>query len=148
MFSNILSVIAILISIGVPLFEYFSNKRINSINIDSHYYNVVYENYLLIEIPEKRMRIERLNSGKIEGREEFLEMLRNMRKKSLCFKFVNEDFYKILYGHIQNLEDEMVILPDSVSEETFVQFIRKIDGIIYDIYVCINNAAHGNSFFV
>ncbi len=147
MFSNILSIIAILISIGVPLFEHFSNRRINNINIDSHYYTVVYEKYLLIDIPENRMRIERLRSGKVEGREEFLEMLRNIRKKSLCFKFVNEDFYKILYGHIQNLEDEIIMLPDNVSEEAYVQFIRKIDGIIYDIYVCINNASHGNSFF-
>ena len=147
MFSNILSIIAILISIGVPLFEHFSNRRINNINIDSHYYTVVYEKYLLIDIPENRMWIERLRSGKVEGREEFLEMLRNIRKKSLCFKFVNEDFYKILYGHIQNLEDEIIMLPDNVSEEAYVQFIRKIDGIIYDIYVCINNASHGNSFF-
>lgn len=147
MFSNILSIIAILISIGVPLFEHFSNRRINNINIDSHYYTVVYEKYLLIDIPENRMRIERLRSGEVEGREEFLEMLRNIRKKSLCFKFVNEDFYKILYGHIQNLEDEIIMLPDNVSEEAYVQFIRKIDGIIYDIYVCINNASHGNSFF-
>lgn len=84
MFSNILSIIAILISIGVPLFEHFSNRRINNINIDSHYYTVVYEKYLLIDIPENRMRIERLRSGKVEGREEFLEMLRNIRKKSLC----------------------------------------------------------------
>ena len=52
MFSNILSIIAILISIGVPLFEHFSNRRINNINIDSHYYTVVYEKYLLIDIPE------------------------------------------------------------------------------------------------
>lgn len=147
MFSNIVSVIALIISIGVPLVEHFSNKRINSISIDSHYYNEIYEQYLLVEIPEKRLKLERKPTGDVVGCTEFLDMLRDIRKKSLCFKFVNEDFYKILYVHIQNLEDELTMMPEKMDEEEFIADLRKIDGIIYDIYVCINDASHGKSVF-
>ena len=50
--ANVLSIIAIVISIGVPTFEYYNDKRINNINIDIQYYDKVYSEYLLERIPE------------------------------------------------------------------------------------------------
>lgn len=145
--SDILSVLAIFISIGVPVFEHFSNKRINSININSQYYSTVYEKYMLVEIPEHRLKLERTRAGIVKGCDEFITLLREIRKRSLCFRFVNEDFYKELIKCLQDLEDVLTLLPSNVNEDEFNTFIRKVDGLICDIYLCINEASQGRELF-
>ena len=102
--SDILSIIAIFISIGVPVFEYFYNKKINDINIDAHYFDAVYEEYLLRKIPDFRIKIERKDNGEMVGIDGFISLLRDMRKRSLYFKFAKEDFYDEIHSLLQNLK--------------------------------------------
>lgn len=57
--TDVLAVIAIVVSIGAAAIGYYNDKKINNINIDIQYYDKVYSEYLLERIPECRMRIER-----------------------------------------------------------------------------------------
>ena len=145
--SDILSIIAIFISIGVPVFEYFYNKKINDINIDAHYFDAVYEEYLLRKIPDFRIKIERKDNGEMVGIDGFISLLRDMRKRSLYFKFAKEDFYDEIHSLLQNLEDEFVLLDNVVSVEEYNKFQTKVDSIIYDIYSCIISATHKRNMF-
>lgn len=91
--TDVLAVIAIVVSIGAAAIGYYNDKKINNINIDIQYYDKVYSEYLLERIPECRMRIERKADGTLLGVDEFIRLLREMRKNSLYFKFANEEFY-------------------------------------------------------
>lgn len=141
--ANVLSVIAIVISVGVPAVEYYNDKKINSINIDIQYYDKVYSEYLLERIPECRIKVERMYDGSVLGIDDFVDLLREMRKKSLYFKFANEGFFYELRRRIQRLEDVLTMLPDKISEEEYRTFRSEIDKMIYQIYECIHEASHG-----
>lgn len=144
--ANVLSIIAIVISIGVPTFEYYNDKRINNINIDIQYYDKVYSEYLLERIPECRIRMERKDDGSVLGVDEFIDLLREMRKNSLYFKFANEEFYNEFRRLNQQLEDTLTMLPDKVSNDAYRSFRRKMDTMIYQIYECIHKASHGRKY--
>lgn len=45
-----ISVLALIISIGVPFFEYIYNKSFNNINIEVSYYDEIYKDYLINKI--------------------------------------------------------------------------------------------------
>ena len=137
-----LSIIAIIISIASSIFEYIYNKSINDVNINTHYFDIVYEEYLLEKIPKCRMQIGRKNDGTMGGIDEFIDLLREMRKKSLYFKFANEDFYKEVIFLIQNLEDELVMLGSQVSYTEYRAFRTNTDTAIRKIYECIGKATH------
>ena len=100
-----------------------------------------------MKIPEFRMKIERTNDGNVYGINEFIELLREIRKKSLYFKFANEDFYKELYKLLQDMEDEFVLLEDRLNDSEFAQFQMKIEPMIYELYKCIHDASHGKNVF-
>ncbi|MBS6519074.1 MAG: hypothetical protein KH359_00020 [Clostridiales bacterium] len=141
--STTLSVIAIVISIGVPVFEYFYNRSFTNVNLDAQYFDAVYKDYLLVKIPEVRLKIQRNSAGEVLGIDEFVELLREIRKKSLYFKFAHEEFYMEVLEAIQKLEDELVLVSTKLTNEEFGEFQHKIDVKVHDIYSCINDASHG-----
>lgn len=143
--SESLSWIAIIISIGVPIFEYFYNRYFTNINLDAQYYDEIYKTYLLSKIPEARLKIRKNREGIVDGLDEFVEILREVRKKSLYFKFANEEFYHEVVKVLQDLEDELVLADNRYDNEKFIKFQSRIDAKIFDLYFCIAEATHGKS---
>lgn len=140
-----LSIASLIISIGTAVFEYFYNKKINSINIDAIYFNEIYKDYLIKDIPESRLKIRLTRKGHISGIDNFLDVLREIRKKSLFFKYKDENFYRELTTMIQNLEDELVMVDDELDTITYNQFILSVDCKIDGIYKLILDAMQGRN---
>lgn len=144
--TDVLAVIAIVISIGTAAIGYYYDKKINNINIDIQYYDKVYSEYLLERIPECRMRIERKADGSLLGVDEFIRLLREMRRNSLYFKFANEEFYNEFRRLNQQLEDTLIMAPDNINTDGYRSFRCKMDETIYQIYECIHKASHGRKY--
>lgn len=143
-----LSIASLIISICTVVFEYFYNKRINSINIDATYFNEIYKDYLINIIPESRVKISLTGSGRISGVDDFLDVLREMRKKSLFFKYKDDIFYKELIAKIQGLEDELVMVEDELENSTYNQFVVRIDYKIDSIYKFILDTMQGKPYWI
>lgn len=143
-----LSIASLIISIGTVVFEYFYNKRINSINIDATYFNEIYKDYLINIIPESRVKISLTGNGRISGVDDFLDVLREMRKKSLFFKYKDDIFYKELIAKIQGLEDELVMVEDELENSTYNQFVVRIDYKIDSIYKFILDTMQGKPYWI
>lgn len=143
-----LSIASLIISICTVVFEYFYNKRINSINIDATYFNEIYKDYLINIIPESRVKISLTGSGRISGVDDFLDVLRKMRKKSLFFKYKDDIFYKELIAKIQGLEDELVMVEDELENSTYNQFVVRIDYKIDSIYKFILDTMQGKPYWI
>ena len=122
-----------------------TNKKINSINIDAIYFNEIYKDYLIKDIPESRLKIRLTRKGHISGIDDFLDVLREIRKKSLFFKYKDENFYRELITMIQNLEDELVMVDDELDTITYNQFILSVDCKIDGIYKLILDAMQGRN---
>ena len=54
MWSDFLSIVAIIISIVVAIVEYIKEVRLSRINLESEYYKDIYKNHLVYEIPTAR----------------------------------------------------------------------------------------------
>lgn len=131
-----LSGVAIIISLAAILLELWGNQRLNKVNLESRYYDEIYKEYLIMKIPEARNKLV-FNNNKILGADTLIDVLNEMRRNSIFFKFHNKKFYDSLYGKLQCLEDELVEKSDKTLEnDEFCSFTNEVnDGLekIYDI---------------
>lgn len=69
-----------------------------------------------------------------------IDVLNDMRRKSLFFKYKEEKFYNTLCKKMQDLENELVkksdLELDSDDYCKFVEYIKKALEEIYDIILC------------
>ena len=142
-----ISVLALIISIGVPFFEYIYNKSFNNINIEVSYYDEIYKDYLINKIPISRMKIQLSSQGEVLGIDQFLDLLREIRRNSLYFKFRNIEFYSEIFSLIQRLEDELVVAEAKMSVAQYNKLSVRIDSMINDIYEEIITTSRGKSVF-
>lgn len=134
----IMSIIALIVSIVISFVEIRNSNKINKINLDSEYINEIFKNYLLIEIPQKRKFIKFDGKGKLTGISEIKQVLNNMLKDSLYFRFADKSFYDTLKTIISNLEDFLVEKNSKVFESTeHAELLSYIDKSIEDIYSTI-----------
>lgn len=141
-FALIVSICALAVSILSPAFEYFWNKRMNNQNLTSEYFREIYGKIIYEDIPVYREYIH-FNQNNISGTEKLLDVLREIRRKSVYFKIVNSNFYQKLINDIQCLEDYLIKCPNQMTNEEFVEFHNQIDMYIEEIYKDISNGYLG-----
>lgn len=141
-----ISILSLIISIGTVFFEYFFNKKINSINLDAEYFNDIFKDFLIEHIPEKRAKVQRTSSGNIIGIDPFLDLLRKIRKKSLFFKFKDREFYNELLSTIQELEDELVLIESPIDIDEYNKHMLIVDSKINSFYDVVLYATRGKIF--
>lgn len=131
----VLSVLAIIISVVVAIVEYVWNKWINTTNLEAEFYKDIYFEYLMKTIPEARQEI-RYNNKKIEDIDKFTNVLNDMRRDSLFFRYKDKAFYDKLKNQLQSLEDYVtqVSSKDEVDAEEFSTFTSKMSEQIEQIY--------------
>ena len=86
--SDVLSIIAIVVAAVCVLYEIGISKRINNINLNSKYYEKIFDQILLFDIPKARIYFVHIG-GRLEGTEKLQQAMVNLRKQSLFFKYGN-----------------------------------------------------------
>lgn len=137
-----ISIIALIISIVSPAFEYWWNTKINTLNLESQYFMTIYGKYIMEDLPNAREHIH-FNNNKLSGTDEVVDVLRNIRKSSIFFKCYKTNFYSNLISSLQTFEDFLVMTETTMSNDQFADFHSKCNTYIDNIYVCINNAYLG-----
>ncbi len=143
--SYIISIIAIIVSVFVALYEYTYNKKLNSINLESSYLEKIFADFLVNKIPEARNKI-RFVSNKLDGINDLQNEVISIRKSALYYKYTDKDFYNDLKKNCQNLEDFIVTYAnvEITGEDQYdiskkqMNILNKIETKIEDIYACIN----------
>ncbi|MCQ2081349.1 MAG: hypothetical protein MJZ11_06790 [Lachnospiraceae bacterium] len=134
MLEMVLSIIAIVISVIAIGFEFFGNQRINRINLEAKFYEEIYIDFLLEKIPSARSKLT-YNNNILSGTEELIDILNEIRRKSLFFKYRDEKYYEKLCKHLQNFEDELVRKSDvSLDNEQFCTFTKYVNDSLEEIY--------------
>lgn len=134
-----LSVIAIVISIITIFIEFYGNQRVNRINLEANFYEKIYNDFLIEQIPNARNAIV-YNNHIVSGVDILIDVLNDMRRKSLFFKYKEEKFYTNLCTKLQELENELVKKSDIELDNDdyckFVEYIKKSLEEVYDIILC------------
>ena len=136
--SDILSIIAILVSfLGVGLEIYFTNKN-NKTNLNSKYYEKIFDSYLLKEIPESRRYIL-YTSNKLSHTKKLKMTLINMRRDAFFFKYKDNKFYISIRDTINSIEDLLVNSEGHMDKTDYSSFESKLDKRLEDLYSLIDN---------
>ncbi len=141
----VLSIIAIIISILSVLFEYLWNQKINRTNLEADFFKDIYGDYLMHKIPEARNVIH-YNNQIVSDTEDLIEVLNDIRRASLFYKYKDKKFYKDLCGKLGILEDKLVEKADkTLDNDDYSDFIQEINSYIEDIYNIIMNKYIGKN---
>lgn len=116
---TIMSTIAIVVSLYTFCIESYYNKKSNKATLMSEYFNDIYKDKLISEIPLASSEIQYLNNGKINGVSKLCEEINNILIKSSYFKYVDLTFYNELKEIIIELEDFLLLTEDEPINEDF-----------------------------
>lgn len=133
-----LSILALIVSVFSPFFEYFWNYKINITNLEAEYFRSVYGEFLMKSIPVARENIT-FNGIEVLGTDKLLDTLRNIRIESLYFKCMHIDFYEKLLKIIQDVEDYIILNEKEVNTHgEYLFFESVVRKKINDIYKLIS----------
>lgn len=129
----ILSIVALIISLAVAVFEYKWNWGINTYNENRDFINNVFGTIMFNELPEARELIT-IKEGKFEDIDKIESVLRKIRNRGLCFKRINKSFYEELVKKVQDIEDYLMSNEKKANTDELVHKYNKVDEKIADLY--------------
>lgn len=145
--SDVLSIIAIIISILAVSFEYYYTFRINKNALMSIYYSDTFKKYLTDLIPNARTKISyNRNTKFLACTDELENIILDMRQESLYFKYQKATFYSKLIEILNIIDDLLVTNGNSrLSEYKYNEFEKNLDNAVAKVYKIINDNYIGRS---
>lgn len=134
----IISIIAVIISVGIPIYEKTIDKRVNDINLNSEYLKEIYILYLTKEIPRSR-KIMRFKHNVLCDTNDFCNTLKSFLCDIQFYMYIDKYFYNRLKQVIQELED-FVMEADgaTLNDNEKNDFWDNIDTYLNSIYNLMN----------
>lgn len=135
MASLIVSIVALLVSVIVVVYDKKVDKKLNDISLESTYFNDLYKDFLLKDLPQNRLKITINFEGKLVGGNDLVNTLNEIRKSSTYFLYTDKEFYDELKKCTQDLEDYILSAEDkSLVGEDQTEVFNDISSKISKIY--------------
>lgn len=133
----IISILALLVSVGVAIIEEKREYNISKISLEFDFYKEILGNHLIKSIPQARNSLcINKKTMTLSGESAFLDELALLRKDILYFKYSNPHFHSSLKQLIQDLEDFIIEKSsttfDAESKKVFFQELQRRIELIYD----------------
>ena len=144
---EILSLICSVIAIIISVIATYQTKSINSINLSASYYSKIFDLYFIERIPEAWQFLWFDSKGKLTYINELSEVLTDLKKDALYFKYNNPNFYEELCKKTDALEDYIMELANKSTDASMQEEKKNgISALIENIYYCIDNSQKGWSY--
>ena len=138
--SDWLSIIAIIISLlAIITTFYLENRRLKR-ESDSKFFQDIFFQYMKLTIPkaEARLRFDH-KEDRIDGVVDILPVLKNLRKKSSPYKFIDIEFYNEFTQFIESTEDFYADKQNTVRDiQKFESFQKESRQKISELYGILN----------
>ena len=89
--SDILALLAILFSVGGVIFEVYNSNKMNRITLENKYYEKIFDDILLYDIPKAREYLCYVG-GKLIGTKNLQKTIISLRKNSLFLSIITLNF--------------------------------------------------------
>lgn len=137
--SLILSILSFAVSVGIGIYGFILNKKINNINLDAKYIYDLCNEHLVKNIPKAKSHIrfdaELKLSDTTELQDEFVAIWHDFG----LFSYLDQEFYMKLKKACQEAEDYLVSISDKRLEgEEQSSFWEELNKKITNIYQLIN----------
>lgn len=112
-------------------------SKINSVKtLDSIYFNAIFQDILIYKIPAAQKKIFVDHDGKIQDDQELIDLLNEIRNKSIYFKYADRSFYDKLVDKLQELENYIIYRTNyTVNRNAFLGDLQAKIENIYDILI-------------
>lgn len=136
----VVSLFSLLISILIAIWQLYVNIKINRVNLKSNVCKKVFEDYLIKKIPHARRLLKFDAEGKLTGVEELKNIIVDMIKDSLYYRYNDKSFYDELVKNLQELEDALIVgLDKSFDSVGQCDFNNRVEIILAEVYRIIEN---------
>lgn len=123
----LLSILAIIISVFSVFFEYYWSQRINRTNLEADFFKDIYGDYLMKKIPAART-VFHYSNHILSDTDDLIEVLNDIRRSSLFYKYKDKKFYKKLCTLLQGLEDKLVQNTGiTLDDEYYGLFVNEVN---------------------
>lgn len=137
MVALIVSILSLIISIIGVLIQ----KRLNRVNLEAKYFEIIFNSYILEKIPEKVAALKFDSGHKLDkSYKELNDTLMEMVRKARYFSFVNQKFYKELSEKTREVDELLVSISGKTIEypKEQNQKIIEIEDVVSKVILCIN----------
>lgn len=142
--SLILSLISFVTSVIIAIYEIVENRKLNSVSLESEYFDSLFKDFLLNKIPLTRSTIKFDMNSKLVGTEEFINVLKDMRHNSLYFQYTDVSFFDELKKALFDLEDYILNSENKeITGEEQTEFFNEVQKKIVVIYKILLNKYKG-----
>lgn len=141
--TDILALIAIVISVISALNQWRHDSKINKINLEADYFKELYMNHLLHLLPKKRAHM-RFNGEKLTDIDPMIDELNSIRMDSLYFLYTDSNFYAKLKNGLRDFEDFLITTseqPISLDNQPIIW--SEVQGKLEDIYDILSDKYYG-----
>lgn len=131
--SNIVALIALLVSFFGLYQENKAERRAHEFDL----FRDVYKDYMIKRLPEARNKITLTSNSESTQFDELIEVLQDLRKASIYFKYAEPNFFTELRDKLWALEDYLVKLPDHLCDSSKVIVGLTMNAFLQEIYKCL-----------
>lgn len=136
--SDIISIIALIVSIIAAAYEIYLNRKINTINLNAYYFNEIYREHLINKIPKARKYIS-ISNNKVVGCIYMIKEMQELQSDSLYYKYSDRVYFEKLKKSAQILEEYLI----DCDNKTFVgeeqtDFLNNLATYLEKLYKVIN----------
>ena len=136
----IISIIALIISIA----SIHQNNKHTHLNLQSRYFEKIFDEYLIKKLPISRQYIQYINSRLVDANR-LIDTLDEMKKSSLYFKYNNENFYKELASKIDHLTSYLTDSSNrTLDSDEYSEVNMEVKKRIEEIYQIIHKNYAGS----
>ena len=143
--SAVIAFCSMLISVVLFKLSYNQAKKINEISLQSNYYEKIFDEHLIKDIPNARKYI-RFQNDRLVDTEKLVNELTELRIDALYFKYTSKAFYDQLKKMTQNIEDYLMESGNKRFEpEEQAEVYQEIHRRISELYDIISKAYIGRA---
>lgn len=133
-FSIVMMIITLALSITSIIWSYTTSKKTNKISLREKYYNDVFKNILIKQIPDLYTKFINTDNKTVDESisVEFESTIGELRKKIKFLKFTNEKVYTKMDKVLVKIDDAIVLL--SSKMDSFERIQPDMEQSIKEIY--------------
>lgn len=132
----IISVLSLITTIILAFYNVFNSNKNNEINLNSGFFLQYYNDFLIKKIPLSRNKLYFDNNGRLKDYSELKDYIISFLEKSLCYRYLDDNYYNSLKDVILSLEDYLLTEANKTNCSNSLQqeIYSKIDKKLTKIY--------------
>ncbi len=142
--SDILSLIAIIVSLVSAAYQWNLDIHMNKVNLEADSFKILFSKHLLYDLPIARTYL-RFDNDRLVDTDLLLDEINLIRQDALYFMYSDKDFYTDIKIKLQDFEDYLINTEnESLNQDKQEEVFKEISNKLEMIYKTFNDKYIGS----